>query len=217
MLQNSRKVTLKRHFQILESLYIIFRITPDSKEIARSMVKEPEVYFLDIGLVRGARDRGLRTWRPYCLLKHAYANKDLLGRPCALHYLRTKDSAEVDFLLATDDRPELLVEIKRSDSAPARTLINCSKRYDIPGVQMVLHLRREKEEKGIEIRRRIDFLSSLSTLRRSSGRMTENSCMYLNLDSIHLRTNHPCRVIDPRFRNGYVTPQQAARGGRPWR
>ncbi len=66
-------------------------------------------------------------------------------------------------MLATENRPELLVEVKRSDSAPARTLVNCSRRYNIPGVQVVLHLRREKEDKGIEIRRGIDFLSSLRT------------------------------------------------------
>ena len=97
-----------------------------------------------------------------CLLKHAHARVDLLGRPCALYYLRTKDGAEVDFCLATDDGPDLMVEAKLSDPTPAGSLVNYHRRYNIPGVQVVLHLKREKKEKGIEIRRGIDFLRSLT-------------------------------------------------------
>lgn len=154
--------TVKRYIQILESLYIVFRVPPYSKNIARSILKEPKIYFFDTGLVRGDEGARFENMVALCLFKHACAVADLLGRPCALHYIRTKDGAEVDFCLVTNNRPELLVEAKVSDSRPSRALVNHNKRYGIPGVQVVLYLKREKENRGVEIRKADDFLSSLS-------------------------------------------------------
>jgi len=47
-------VTVKKYISVLESLYIVFRVTPYSKKIARSILKEPKIYFYDNGLVVGA-------------------------------------------------------------------------------------------------------------------------------------------------------------------
>jgi uncharacterized protein len=84
-----------------------------------------------------------------------------LPNPNALNYVRTKDNAEVDFCLVNDHTPELLIETKRSDSNPGRALMNFHHRYGIPGIQLVLHLKQEKKEKGIEIRSALSYLSSL--------------------------------------------------------
>jgi len=45
--------TVKKYIQILEALYIVFRVTPFSHNIARSLLKEPKIYFFDTGLVKG--------------------------------------------------------------------------------------------------------------------------------------------------------------------
>src|SRR5204863_1210163 len=39
--------TIKRWLQLLENLYIIFRVNPYHKNIARSLLKEPKYYFYD--------------------------------------------------------------------------------------------------------------------------------------------------------------------------
>jgi len=57
--------TVKTYVQIFESLFIIFRITPHSRNIARSILKEPKVYFYDTGLVDG--DEGVRFARELTL------------------------------------------------------------------------------------------------------------------------------------------------------
>ncbi len=142
-------------------MYIVFRVTPFSKNIARSILKEPKIYFYDTGLVRGSEGARFENCVALSLLKHAWGRTDLLGQPCALNYLRTKDGAEVDFCLVREDHPERLIEVKRSDSKPAPALVNFQKRYDIPSVQAVLHLKREKIERGIEIRKGMNFLSQL--------------------------------------------------------
>ena len=67
-----------------------------SKNIARSLLKEPKIYFFDNGLVNGDEGAKLENAVAVCLLKHVYAKNDYLAEPYALHYLRTKDKLEVD-------------------------------------------------------------------------------------------------------------------------
>ena len=45
--------TVLKYVQILEALYIAFRVTPYSHNIARSLLKEPKLYFFDSGMVKG--------------------------------------------------------------------------------------------------------------------------------------------------------------------
>jgi len=91
--------TVKKYIRILESLFIIFRVSPFSKNIARSILKEPKIYFFDTGMVE--KDEGIRFENTValCLLKHVYYLEDSLGKPYSLNYLRTKDKTEVDFCL----------------------------------------------------------------------------------------------------------------------
>ena len=154
--------TVKKYIQILESLFIIFRVTPYSKNIARSILKEPKIYFFDTGMVDG--DEGVRFENTVanCLIKHVCHQVDFYGKPYSLNYLRTKDKAEVDFCLVNNNKPELMIEVKRSDSTPGKALLNFNKKYSIPGLQVVLHLKHERLENDIEIRRGIDYLKSLS-------------------------------------------------------
>lgn len=153
--------TVKKYLHILESLYIIFKVTPFSRNIARSILKEPKIYFFDTGLVHGGEGARFENLTALCLLKQVHAETDLRGQPCALHYLRTKDGKEVDFCLVRDSQPELLIETKRSDPAPAKGLVHFHRRYAIPAVQLVLHLKREKRENGIDIRDAEAFLAEL--------------------------------------------------------
>jgi len=95
------------------------------------------------------------------LLKHVYAVNDYLGKPCTLHYLRTKDKAEVDFCIAGSRGPELMIEVKLSDSSPARSLVNFNKRYHTPGMQLVKNLKQEQKAGRIEIRNGMKYLTSL--------------------------------------------------------
>lgn len=53
-----------------EALYIVFRITPFSKNIARSLVKEPKIYFFDTGLVKGNEAIKFENFCALCLYKH---------------------------------------------------------------------------------------------------------------------------------------------------
>lgn len=139
----------------------IVLVTPFSRNIARSILKEPKIYFFDTGLVKGDEGIRFKNTVALALLKHVYHQVACLGRPYSLNYLRTKDKAEVDFCLVNNNNPELMIEAKRSDSTPDKSILSFHKKYNIPGMQVVLHLKHEKVEKKIGIRRGIDYLRSL--------------------------------------------------------
>jgi len=153
--------TVKKYIQIFESLYILFRVTPYSKNIARSILKEPKIYFYDIGLVDGDEGIKFENLVAVSLLKHVYAVNDYLGNPCTLNYLRTKDKAEIDFCIVGRQEPEIMIEAKLSDDMPGKSIMNFNRRYNIPGIQLVMKLKQERQENNIEIRSAARYLSSL--------------------------------------------------------
>lgn len=153
--------TVKRYIEILEALYVVFRVTPYSKNIARSLLKEPKVYFFDTGLVKGDTGAQLENLTAVCLLKHVYAKIDYQAENYALHYLRTKDGQEVDFALVKDDKIEQIIEVKNTDREISRSLYDFNKKYNLPALQIVKNLRQERFIDNIKVRKAIDFLSEL--------------------------------------------------------
>jgi len=153
--------TIKKYVQILEALFIIFRVTPYSKNIARSLLKEPKIYFFDTGLVQGDDGAKLENVVAISLLKHVYAKVDYHAEEYALHYLRTKDGIEVDFALVSNDEIEQIIEVKLADPTPSRALINFHTTYKFPATQIVKFLRQEYTSKGVNILRAENFLQNL--------------------------------------------------------
>ncbi|MBS0655944.1 MAG: ATP-binding protein, partial [Verrucomicrobia bacterium] len=88
--------TVKKYIEILEALYIIFRVTPFSNNIARSLLKEPKIYFFDTGLVNGDGGARFENFIACCLLKHIFGKIDYQAEAYSLHYLQTKEKNEVD-------------------------------------------------------------------------------------------------------------------------
>ncbi len=105
--------TVKSWCKIIENMYIIFRILPFHRNIARSLLKEPKFYFFDVGLVKNEGAK-LENLVAVSLLKHLHWLEDTKGYEVALHYCRTKDGQEIDFMCAIEDR-KYLIEVKTSD------------------------------------------------------------------------------------------------------
>ncbi len=155
--------TLKRYLDILQALYIVFAVPPWHRNLARAILQTPKVYFFDTGLVRG--DEGIRLENAVAtlLLKQVHFLQDAHGRPVSLHYLRTKDGAEVDFALGDDNRLTHLIECKLSDKAPHRTLANFASRFPgVEAIQLVRDLRQEEYRSGIRITDAAEWLAGLA-------------------------------------------------------
>jgi len=161
-LQRSPK-TIRRWLDLLERMYIVFRVTPYHRNIARALLKEPKHYFYDTGQVLGDAGRRLENLVAGALLKELHFLEDALGRSCRLHYLRDKEGREVDFLVTIDERPALTIEVKWAEGGLSRSLPVFA-RYlpGTPGVQLVGELEREKSfESGLRIVRAAPWLADL--------------------------------------------------------
>ncbi len=153
--------TVKKYIFILEALYVIFRVTPFSNNIARSLLKEPKIYFFDNGLVKGDNGIQFENLVATCLMKHVLSKIDYLAEPYALQYLRTKDQQEVDFALINEGAIEKIIEVKQANHHIGKGLLYFHEKYKLPSVQVVKELKRDKKKEGIEIINGLEFLESL--------------------------------------------------------
>lgn len=110
--------TIQRWLEILEDLFVIFRVTPYHKDIARAVKKEPKFYFYDTGFVQGDNSQKLENMVACALLKEAHFLMDVKGKPYALHFLKVKGGREIDFALIPEEKDEVatMIEVKWGDS-----------------------------------------------------------------------------------------------------
>ena len=158
---NISSTTVKRYIDIFKALYIVFTIHPYSKNIARSLLKEPKIYFFDTGLVKGNSGASFENLVALSLLKSLYGQKDYLAKPYELKYLRTKDQREVDFAIVCDDKIETLVEAKTSDKDISPELRYFCDNYNLTGIQVVHKLKHEYQQNNITVKRAENFLETL--------------------------------------------------------
>jgi uncharacterized protein len=155
--------TVKRWLLLLENLYVIFRVTPFHKKITRSILKEPKFYFYDIAQVEESKGARLENLLACALLKELQFIEDVTGHKTSLHYLRTKDGKELDFLICIEDQPTHLLEAKWSDATPSPAFAYFKKFFpEAEMVQLVKELSRETTYPGnIAIRALIPWLINL--------------------------------------------------------
>lgn len=130
--------TLRDWLLVLEQFYYMFRVTPFSGSLARTLRKEAKVYLYDWVEVpsEGARFENLVAFHLY---KAVQTWRALGEADVNLHYVRDKEKREVDFVLTEGGRPVLLVEAKRSDDKPAPALAHYQQLLEVPVAIQVVH------------------------------------------------------------------------------
>ena len=167
--------TIKRYLDILQALYIVFLVQPWHHNIARSLQQAPKLYFYDTGMVgsqpledlsdaerqtlMGARFENAVA---LMLLKNTHYQQDAYGKAVDLHYLRTKDGAEIDFALSSGKQLTHMIECKWSDPKPARAFANFGSRWpEAKAVQLVRRLPQSEHYKGVDIVPAAQYLRQL--------------------------------------------------------
>ncbi|MBP9706895.1 MAG: ATP-binding protein [Oligoflexales bacterium] len=145
--------TIKKWLELLENMYVIFKVTPYSKNIARSVLKKPKYYFYDIARVHGDGAR-IENLVAASLIKEVQYRQDCLGEEWQLHYLAQKGGLEVDFLISKNQENYTLIEVKKSDDNPSNNFLTFKPYFSSAQmVQLVYDLKREKSyPSGVEIR-----------------------------------------------------------------
>ena len=158
---NASPTTVIKYIQILEALYIIFRVTPYCRNIARSILKEPKIYFYDTGLIIGDEGARFENFTALSLLKHVFGKNDVEGKNSDLKYIRTKEKKEIDFCLVDDNKIMELIEVKLNDSSVSKTLRYFCNKYSLRGVQIVKNLKREKSIGNIDVVKSTNYFKNL--------------------------------------------------------
>jgi len=114
------QTTIKRWLQLLENMYVVFPVLPYSKNIAKALLKSPKYYFYDTALVEGDKGARLENLVACALLKELDFINDVMGVRGQLHFLRTRDGRELDFLIVQNKVPTHVIEVKWSDSEISR-------------------------------------------------------------------------------------------------
>ncbi len=155
--------TVKKWLNVLENLFIVFKVTPYSKKIRNSILKAPKYYFYDNGQVEGDQGVKLENMVACALIKELHFLEDYEGEQTALHYLRTKKGDEIDFLVVINNNPKLLIEVKWSDANWAKNFNHFNKYFEnIPKMQLVGKIDREKTiNHTSEIRSAAHWLSQI--------------------------------------------------------
>ncbi len=123
--------TIRRWLEVLKSFYYCFSIQPWSKNITRSLIKEPKLYLWDWSLVdeEGHRNENLVAGH---LLKATHMWNDRGFGDYGLYYLRTKDRVETDFLVTKNKKPWFLVEVKTKAKGLSPALYHFQKETGAP-------------------------------------------------------------------------------------
>jgi len=94
--------TIKHYLWYLEKTFILQKITPYFKNLRKEITKSPIYYFCDLGLRNYSLGKPLDGFLfqnfVFNLLKEKYPGEKI-------HFWRTKDKAEVDFILETPRGP----------------------------------------------------------------------------------------------------------------
>ena len=115
--------TVVRWISILESLFVIFSVSPYSRNIARALTKMRKFYFYDTGQVDGDEGARLENVVAGALLREIDWLRQTEGRKLTLHYIRDKSGREIDFTVVEGAKIKLIAEVKWSDSEPSKSFL----------------------------------------------------------------------------------------------
>lgn len=156
--------TVKKWLLAIENLFVVFKITPYSKNIARSILKAPKYYFYDIGQLINDEACRFENLLATTINKEIDKQNQCFGKNYTLHYLKNKNGNEIDFLIISNNIPYMAIEAKLSEDKP-------SKNFDLFSnvlkgafkIQVVKNLYKEKTyPNGVEIRKASKFLSEFN-------------------------------------------------------
>jgi uncharacterized protein len=138
--------TAERWIQILENMYLCFRLSPMGAPRVRAVKKERKLYLWDWSQVDdlGPRFENLVACQ---LLKYCHFIEDTQGHVMELRFLRDTDRREVDFVVLRKGKPLFAVECKTGEKDLSPSLSYFAERTSIPRFYQV-HLGTKHFEKG---------------------------------------------------------------------
>jgi uncharacterized protein len=166
MLQIS-PTTAARYLDILEALHVVFRVTPWHRDISRSLLKEPKIYFYDIGMVLGDIGAKLENLVACSLHKHVQYLQDVEAQQVGLHTIRDKEGHEIDFVLSQSSGSTAnltdLIEVKTSQTSTSEFMQRVAEKFPTTkATQLIAKLRQPAQHGKIAVVDAADWLNALA-------------------------------------------------------
>jgi len=153
--------TASKWLQILERVYLIFRIPPLGGPKIRAVKKEQKHYHWDWSIAPTDSQRFENLVASH-LLKWVHWNEDTEGWNMELRYFRDTDGREVDFVILKEGRPSHLIECKWSaDREVSKSLLYLKAKFpNADAVQIYAAGKKTGDKMGISILPAWEFLNS---------------------------------------------------------
>jgi uncharacterized protein len=113
--------TVRDWLLVLESLYVCFTLRPYTGNVKRSLRAEPKLFLYDHLSIENPGARLENVCACHLLKMCQYWTDTAMGE-FSLHYFRTKEKEEIDFVVTRDKSPWLLLECKSGMSEPTPVL-----------------------------------------------------------------------------------------------
>jgi len=127
--------SIQAWLSVFETFFLTFSISPWTAKISRAIQKEKKVYLWDSPRIKdtAARFENMVALELYRAV--SYWN-DMGFGDFRLHFIKNKEKQEVDFLIADENKPLLLVEAKLTDMQPSAALKKFQAALNVPAVQL---------------------------------------------------------------------------------
>lgn len=128
--------SIQAWLSVFETFFMIFSISPWTKRISRAIQKERKLYIWDTPRIKDPAAR-FENMVAQELYRAVVSWNDMGYGNFSLHFIKNKDQQEVDFLIANDNEPLLLIEAKSTDAKPSLALLKFQRFLNVPAVQLV--------------------------------------------------------------------------------
>ncbi len=117
-----------------QRFFLIFSLSPWTHKIARAIQKEQKIYLWDAPRIKdpAARFENMIAMELY---RAVSIWNDMGYGNYSLHFIKNKEQQEVDFLIADDHEPVILVEAKLSDSQPTPVVTKFQNMLKVPEIR----------------------------------------------------------------------------------
>jgi len=128
--------SVRSWLSVFERFFLIFSISPWTMRVARAIQKERKVYLWDTPRIKepAARFENMVALELY---RAVTAWNDMGYGSFSLHFIKNKEQQEVDFLIANEREPFVLIEAKLSDTEPPPALKKFQGVLKKPAIQLV--------------------------------------------------------------------------------
>jgi predicted AAA+ superfamily ATPase len=127
--------SIKSWLSVFETFFMLFSILPWTRHIARAIQKERKIYLWDTPRIQDPAAR-FENMVALELYRAVVSWNDMGYGNFSLHFIKNKEKQEVDFLIAADHKPLVLIEAKLNNAEPSPALLKFQRFLNIPAVQL---------------------------------------------------------------------------------